>query len=74
MIKSCCVCDINQVMLNVGKSPSSKLGYDKLKANGYKEMLKKLPFNDNSFDVYTIAFGIRNVVDINQTLNEACRV
>ena len=72
MIKSCCVCDINQVMLNVENSPSSKLG--KLKANGYKEMLKKLPFNDNSFDVYTIAFGIRNVVDINQTLNEACRV
>ena len=27
---------------------------------------EKLPFEDNTFDVYTIAFGIRNVVHIDQ--------
>jgi len=69
------VCDINQDMLNVGKSRSSKLGYDKLKAIEWVQGdAQKLPFDDNSFDVYTIAFGIRNVVNINQALNEAYRV
>lgn len=24
---------------------------------------ERLPFEDNSFDVYTIAFGLRNVTD-----------
>jgi demethylmenaquinone methyltransferase/2-methoxy-6-polyprenyl-1,4-benzoquinol methylase len=33
-----------------------------------------LPFNDNSFDVYTISFGIRNVVRPQEALNEAYRV
>ena len=29
----------------------------------------KLPFEDNSFDAYTIAFGIRNVVRIDEVKN-----
>lgn len=33
-----------------------------------------LPFDDNSFDVYTISFGIRNVTRINDALAEAYRV
>ena len=33
-----------------------------------------LPFADNSFDVYTISFGIRNVVRIGDALKEAYRV
>ncbi|MDP7150541.1 MAG: bifunctional demethylmenaquinone methyltransferase/2-methoxy-6-polyprenyl-1,4-benzoquinol methylase UbiE [Paracoccaceae bacterium] len=33
-----------------------------------------LPFEDNSFDVYTISFGIRNVTRPQQALNEAFRV
>ena len=33
-----------------------------------------LPFNDNSFDVYTISFGIRNVTRPQEALNEAFRV
>ena len=33
-----------------------------------------LPFADNSFDVYTISFGIRNVVRIPDALAEALRV
>jgi demethylmenaquinone methyltransferase/2-methoxy-6-polyprenyl-1,4-benzoquinol methylase len=33
-----------------------------------------LPFPDNSFDVYTISFGIRNVTRIADALREAYRV
>ena len=33
-----------------------------------------LPFDDNSFDVYTISFGIRNVTRPQEALNEAYRV
>jgi len=33
-----------------------------------------LPFEDNTFDVYTISFGIRNVTRPQQALNEAFRV
>ncbi|MEO1951969.1 bifunctional demethylmenaquinone methyltransferase/2-methoxy-6-polyprenyl-1,4-benzoquinol methylase UbiE [Thioclava sp.] len=33
-----------------------------------------LPFADNSFDVYTISFGIRNVTRIPDALSEAYRV
>jgi demethylmenaquinone methyltransferase/2-methoxy-6-polyprenyl-1,4-benzoquinol methylase len=33
-----------------------------------------LPFEDNSFDVYTISFGIRNVTRIPDALSEAFRV
>ncbi len=33
-----------------------------------------LPFGDNSFDVYTISFGIRNVTRIADALSEARRV
>ncbi|TRD22373.1 bifunctional demethylmenaquinone methyltransferase/2-methoxy-6-polyprenyl-1,4-benzoquinol methylase UbiE [Palleronia caenipelagi] len=34
----------------------------------------KLPFEDNSFDTYTISFGIRNVTRIPDALSEAYRV
>ncbi|CUH42921.1 MULTISPECIES: bifunctional demethylmenaquinone methyltransferase/2-methoxy-6-polyprenyl-1,4-benzoquinol methylase UbiE [Ruegeria] len=33
-----------------------------------------LPFDDNTFDVYTISFGIRNVTRPQEALNEAFRV
>ena len=33
-----------------------------------------LPFADNSFDVYTVSFGIRNMTDPQQVLHEAFRV
>jgi demethylmenaquinone methyltransferase/2-methoxy-6-polyprenyl-1,4-benzoquinol methylase len=33
-----------------------------------------LPFKDNSFDVYTISFGIRNVTRPEKALSEAYRV
>lgn len=35
---------------------------------------QNMPIPDNSYDYYTIAFGIRNVTDINKALSEAYRV
>jgi demethylmenaquinone methyltransferase/2-methoxy-6-polyprenyl-1,4-benzoquinol methylase len=55
-----------------------KKGKEKLK--DYKNLkwiiapAEKLPLLSNSFDFYTISFGLRNTKDINRTLNEAYRV
>lgn len=35
---------------------------------------EKLPFADNSFDYYTISFGLRNTKNLNKALKEAYRV
>ena len=35
---------------------------------------EKLPFKSNTFDFYTISYGIRNVSNINECLKEAFRV
>jgi len=34
----------------------------------------ELPYEDNSFDAYTISFGLRNVTDMDQAMREAHRV
>ena len=39
-----------------------------------KAAAEVLPVKDNSFDYYTISYGIRNVSDINKALKEAYRV
>ena len=39
-----------------------------------KASAEALPNEDDSFDYYTISYGIRNVSDINKTLREAYRV
>ncbi|XP_041956870.1 2-methoxy-6-polyprenyl-1,4-benzoquinol methylase, mitochondrial [Alosa sapidissima] len=67
------VCDINKEMLKVGKDKAEKMGY----SSGLSWVVgdaEELPFADDQFDVYTIAFGIRNVTHIEQALEEALRV
>uniref|UniRef100_A0A8D0BJC4 2-methoxy-6-polyprenyl-1,4-benzoquinol methylase, mitochondrial n=1 Tax=Salvator merianae TaxID=96440 RepID=A0A8D0BJC4_SALMN len=67
------VCDINKEMLKVGKRKSQQLGY----SEGLSWVVgnaEELPFSDDKFDIYTIAFGIRNVTHIDQALQEAYRV
>ena len=39
-----------------------------------KAAAEALPVKENSYDYYTISYGIRNVSDINKTLREAYRV
>ncbi|MBA16972.1 MAG: bifunctional demethylmenaquinone methyltransferase/2-methoxy-6-polyprenyl-1,4-benzoquinol methylase [Sphingomonas sp.] len=66
------VADINPQMLEVGMERAAKRGFDGMvwtEANA-----EELQFPDRFFDVYTIAFGIRNVTDIPKALREAHRV
>ena len=66
------VADINPDMLEIGMERAAKRGIDGLvwtEANA-----ETLTFPDRFFDVYTIAFGIRNVTDISAALGEANRV
>eukprot|EP00943_MAST-04B_sp_MAST-4B-sp1_P003316 g3316.t1 len=69
------VCDINTEMLRVGESRAIKRGYDVTNNLNFVEgNAEKLPFDDNTFDAYTIAFGIRNVTNVDNALSEANRV
>ena len=60
----------NNKMYNIGKINLEK--YKNIK--WFKAKAEKLPFKDNSFNFYTISYGIRNVSDINLSLREAYRV
>ena len=66
------VSDINPDMLKVGMERAESRRIDGLVWQ--VENAEKLSFADNSFDAYTIAFGIRNVTDIPAALREAHRV
>jgi demethylmenaquinone methyltransferase/2-methoxy-6-polyprenyl-1,4-benzoquinol methylase len=67
------VCDINPAMLEVGRDRAVDRGLLRglTWTTGDAEAL---PFPDRSFDAYTIAFGLRNVTDIDNALAEAHRV
>jgi demethylmenaquinone methyltransferase/2-methoxy-6-polyprenyl-1,4-benzoquinol methylase len=67
------VLDINSDMLRVGAERAKKRrGGDKLEF--VEANAEELPFGDNAFDGYTVAFGIRNVPRIDRALKEAYRV
>lgn len=67
------VVDINQEMLEVGKERN-------LNCKNYSNIKficqdgENLKFEDNYFDYFTIAFGIRNFTNIDKALSEAKRV
>ena len=67
--KVLCV-DPNQKMIGKGKE----------KLNDYKNInwvvapAEKLPLAENSFDYYTISFGLRNTKNLNKAISEAYRV
>ena len=52
----------------------------KTKLKNYKNIkwinaqAENIPINDNTFDYYTISFGIRNVTNLDKSLSEAYRV
>ena len=70
---SAVVCDMTESMLIAGRQ--------RAEADSMADRLDwvvgdamALPFESNSFDVYTISFGIRNVTRISDALSEAYRV
>lgn len=67
------LCDLNWDMLRVGRDRAINRGklnnFDWVTGNA-----ETLPLEDNSIDVYTIAFGLRNVTRIDNALKEAHRV
>jgi demethylmenaquinone methyltransferase/2-methoxy-6-polyprenyl-1,4-benzoquinol methylase len=60
----------NEEMFETGKKKLKSFSNIKW----YLNSAEKLPFKENSFDFYTISYGIRNVTDINKCLKEAYRV
>ena len=52
----------NKGMFETGKKKLKSLSNIKW----YLNSAEKLPFKENTFDFYTISYGIRNVTDINQ--------
>ena len=69
------VSDINQSMLDVGMQRAMERGRGSFGAAPELEWVaadaEQLPFDACSFDFYTIAFGIRNVTNIDNALREA---
>ncbi|MBY6064438.1 bifunctional demethylmenaquinone methyltransferase/2-methoxy-6-polyprenyl-1,4-benzoquinol methylase UbiE [Pseudidiomarina sediminum] len=65
--------DINQAMLDVGRDKLRNMGIvgnvDYVQANA-----EELPFEDDAFDIITIAFGLRNVTDKQKALESMFRV
>lgn len=58
------ICDINVDMLGVGRDRAPSVLPNKSDVVGFVEgNAEILPFPDNSFDIYTIAFGLRNVTN-----------
>ncbi len=60
----------NELMLKIGKNKLKNL-------NGIQwfcASAEKLPFKEETFDLYSVSFGIRNFSDIDRSLKEAKRV
>lgn len=69
------ISDINQNMLDVGKARAEKQGFDgNVRLDWVCANAEQLPFADDTFTAYTIAFGIRNCTHIDRVLSEAHRV
>ena len=65
--------DISEGMLEVGRK--------KVKERGFEQIIElrrgdseNLPFEDHSFDAYTVAFGVRNFENLEQGMREMLRV
>jgi len=69
----CVVADINPNMLAVGKQRAIDNNlHDRIQ--WVEANAEELPFDNEQFDFYTIAFGIRNCTHIDRVVSEAYRV
>ena len=86
---ACGTGDIAKLFLSIAKEDSQvtcvdpnmgmiKKGKEKLKMfknlNWVIASAEKLPVKDNTFDFYTISFGLRNTKNLDKSLSEAYRV
>ena len=65
--------DFSEKMLEIGKTKIRKQGHEnqiELRLGN----VAALPFDDNSFDAVTVAFGVRNFEELGQGLSEIRRV
>ena len=62
--------DPNKKMIDEGKNKLTK--YKNI--NWIIAPAEKLPLNDNTYDYYSISFGLRNTTNLDQALSEAYRV
>jgi ubiquinone/menaquinone biosynthesis methyltransferase len=63
------VCDKNKNMLDKGRAKYGHMPWTWVTADA-----TCLSFEDNSFDLYAVSFGLRNMPPLYETLKEACRV
>lgn len=63
--------DLSAEMMKVGEQKCKQLG---LEAGFLLENAQQMPFDDNSFDAVTCAFGCRNFSDLDAGLREMYRV
>lgn len=66
-------CDISEGMMAFGKEKVAKKGLSSTISFQYGDS-ENLPFNDNSFDAVTVAFGVRNFETPQKGLKEINRV
>lgn len=65
--------DVSQQMMAIGQQKVQKAGYaDKVRFD-YGSALE-MPYQDNTFDAVTCAYGVRNFANLQQGLREMCRV
>jgi demethylmenaquinone methyltransferase/2-methoxy-6-polyprenyl-1,4-benzoquinol methylase len=67
------VLDINQQMLALGRARAQEHALSD-RIEFVQANAEQLPFRDDAFDAYTVAFGIRNMPAIERALAEASRV
>jgi demethylmenaquinone methyltransferase/2-methoxy-6-polyprenyl-1,4-benzoquinol methylase len=67
------ICDISPEMLAVGRRRIEEAGLSH-RITCVEGNAEALPFGPGAFDAYTIAFGIRNVTNLDNALSEAFRV
>ena len=65
--------DFSEKMLEIGKAKIAKQGLDSQIELQWGNATS-LPFEDNSFDTVTVAFGVRNFEDLSKGLSEIRRV
>ncbi len=65
--------DISKEMLEVGRKKVAQKGYQKLISLQQGDS-ENLPFENNSFDAVTVAFGVRNFENLQKGLTEMKRV